>query len=59
MKKRAYIVIAVVALFYLMSYVIFRNSWIEIWSKDQKARPLTYLDSKLTDMRFHIGPHQE
>ncbi len=40
------------------TYVIFQNSTIGkttyyLW------RPLSYLDAKLTKMRFHIGPHQE
>lgn len=58
---------------YLISYAAFRQANIEIWEKDQKAyvifpespvalyyfyRPLSYIDSKLTGMNFHIGPHR-
>lgn len=74
MKKRAYIGISIVAFFYILSYVIYRNNRIEIWSKNEKSyvifpqnqkwiyylyRPLSYVDGKITGMRFHIGPHQE
>ncbi len=73
MKKRAYIVFTIVALIYVISYLFYRTNKIEVWSKDQKPyvifpknqkwvyyayRPLTYIDSKVTGMRFHIGPHQ-
>ncbi|MGC3947604.1 MAG: hypothetical protein QM762_24380 [Chryseolinea sp.] len=58
---------------YVLSYVIFRNTNIQTWEKDGNQyvifpknqawvyylyRPLTYIDSKVTVMRFHIGPHQ-
>jgi len=63
--------IAVLGL-YLASYAAVRWAWVETWERDQQAyvlfpvkalplyyvfRPLTYLDSRLTGMRFHIGPH--
>ncbi|GMT48939.1 MAG: hypothetical protein IEMM0008_0478 [bacterium] len=58
---------------YIGSYLIYRSSHIEVWAKDQKAyvifpkdqkliyylyRPLVYVDSKVTGMGFHIGPHK-
>ena len=65
--------ILVIALIYVAAYVIFRQTRIEVWEKDKQAyvifperavwtyylfRPLTYLDSRLTGMRFHVGPHR-
>ena len=50
-----------------------RQNYRETWEQDQQEyvifptektslyylfRPLTYLDSYLTGMRFHLGPHQ-
>ena len=58
---------------YILSYLIFRDTSIETWNKDGNQyvifpegqtwiyylyRPLTYIDSKLTTMKFHIGPHK-
>ena len=72
--KRKIIIIGILSLVYIVSYVIFRNSNIETWDKNGKDyvifpksqtwiyylyRPATYMDSKLTKMRFHIGQHQE
>ena len=71
MKKRLKIIGALTAT-YILSYLIFRNTNIEIWDKDGNQyvifpkgqtwiyylyRPLTYIDNKLTKMNFHIGPH--
>jgi len=57
---------------YVGFYLSFRSSHQEVWRKDGKAyvifpsgqpviyylfRPLTVVDSKLTSMNFHIGPH--
>ena len=65
--------IVVLALIYVATYVIFRQTRIEIWEKDKQAyvifperaawtfylfRPLAYVDGALTGMRFHIGPHR-
>ena len=59
---------------YVGTYVIFRQTHIEVWERDQQAyvifpdgygvalyylwRPLLYVDGTLTAMRFHIGPHR-
>jgi hypothetical protein len=58
---------------YVLSYLVFRNASIETWAKDGNSyvifpktqiwiyylfRPLSYVDSKLTAMKFHIGPHE-
>jgi|GEM_PF-2055592 len=72
MKKLIQIIIIAILL-YSISYFIFRYNNIEKWDKDghdyvifpksQKwiyylYRPATYIDSKISNMRFHIGPHQ-
>ena len=72
MKKRL-IIIGALGTVYVSSYLIFRNANVETWDKDGNEyvifpkgqiwvyylyRPLTYLDSKVTTMRFHIGPHE-
>ena len=64
---------AVVAVFYLGSYVGFRETHVEKWEQDNLDyvifptggealyylfRPLTYIDSAVTGIRFHIGPHR-
>lgn len=70
--KRALLAILIVALIYIGSYVGFRQSSQEVWEKDGNAyvifpenkilyyvyRPMTLIDSGLTGMRFHIGPHR-
>ncbi len=71
--KRKIKIVGVLLVVYILSYLIFRNTNIETWDKDGKEyvifpknqkwiyylyRPLTYLDSKLTAMHFHIGPHE-
>jgi hypothetical protein len=65
--------IAALLILYVAGYVLFRQVNIEVWAKDGHAyvmfpekaawtfyafRPLTYIDSALTGMRFHIGPHR-
>lgn len=57
---------------YLLSYAAIRVLNAETWEKDQQVyvifpkspiaiyylfRPLSYLDAKVTGMKFHIGPH--
>ena len=65
----------VVIALYVGSYLLFRHANVEVWVRDQYPyvifpagvgtvlyyvwRPLSYVDAKLTGMRFHIGPHQE
>ncbi len=70
--KRALIAIAILLVAYVGSYVCFRATHVERWDRDGRDyvifpqspavyylyRPLTYLDARLTGMRFHIGPHR-
>ena len=70
--KRLVLIIVMLLLVYVGSYVCFRSRHLERWEHDgrdyvifpQSAavyylyRPLTYLDARLTGMRFHIGPHR-
>lgn len=66
-------VVLLALLAYVVSYVVFRQTRIEVWEKDKQAyvifpagsplvyygfRPLTYVDGMATGMRFHIGPHR-
>lgn len=72
-RKFKLLVFLMALLLYLVSYLLFRNTHIETWDRDNRDyvlfpkdqrwlyylyRPLTYADNKITDMRFHIGPHQ-
>jgi hypothetical protein len=72
MNNRRKLIAALFAV-YVLSYFLFRNTNIETWDKDGNQyvifpknqvwiyylyRPLTYVDSKLTTMRFHIGRHE-
>ena len=65
--------VAILVFLYLSSYIAFRATHVELWHKDGKQylifpkdqlwiyyfyRPITYVDSKLTMLQFHIGPHQ-
>jgi hypothetical protein len=73
LMKRRLLIIGTIATVYMLSYMIFRNTNIETWDKDGNQyvifpegqtwiyylyRPLTYIDSKVTTMRFHIGQHE-
>jgi hypothetical protein len=72
MKNRSKIIFTLFIL-YISSYLVIRSTNVETWQKDGKEyvifpkekvwmyylyRPLSYIDSKLTDMRFHIGKHE-
>ncbi|MBI3220013.1 MAG: hypothetical protein HYZ44_10905 [Bacteroidetes bacterium] len=63
---------AAIVILYIGSIVAFRNTHLEVWRTDGKQylifpkdqlwiyyfyRPITYVDSKLTTLQFHIGPH--
>jgi hypothetical protein len=64
---------AIALVLYVGTYLSFRQTSTEIWERDKQAyvifpagygsalyylwRPLSYVDSSLTGMRFHIGPH--
>ena len=66
--------VTVVLLLYVGAYVVFRQSHVETWERDEQAyvifpesygrplyyalRPLSYLDTAITGMRHHIGPHR-
>ena len=70
--KRLVLIIVMLLLVYVGSYVCFRSMHLKRWERDGRDyvifpqstavyylyRPLTYLDSRLTGMRFHIGPHR-
>ena len=74
MSRRAITALIVLLLVYAGSYLIFRQSNIEVWDRDKQAyvifpagpgsalyyawRPLSYVDGAATGMRFHIGPHR-
>lgn len=61
------------AALYVGSYAWFRSSHVQRWEHDARDylifpeeapalyylyRPLTYVDARVTGMRFHIGPHR-
>ena len=70
--RRSLIAAVVLLVVYVGSYVWFRSIHIERWDRDGRDyvifpqspavyylyRPLTYLDARLTGIRFHIGPHR-
>lgn len=71
---RAITALTAVLFIYAGSYLMFRQSNIEVWDRDKRAyvifptgagsalyyawRPLSYIDGAITGMRFHIGPHR-
>jgi hypothetical protein len=73
MKKKAILVLCALVLVYAASYAAFRQTHIKKWEKDGKDyvlfpksqtgiyyffRPAMYIDSRITRIGFHIGPHQ-
>lgn len=73
MKRNTIIfTIAFLLLIYIGGYLIFRQTHVEIWEKDNREyvmfpenkmlyylfRPLVLIDGKLTKMQFHIGQHR-
>jgi hypothetical protein len=71
MKKKALSALLVASLLYATGYTWLRFSYVETWDRDGQVyllfphaslyylyRPVSYLDSALTGMRFHIGPHR-
>lgn len=57
---------------YVIAYWLVRLTSVEVWERDGKEyvifgspfsyylfRPMSYLDSAMTGMSFHIGPHAE
>lgn len=70
-RHRAWGIVSTLVIAYVLTYIFFRGSHTEIWRQDKNEyvifpnkivyyiyRPIVYLDDLLTDMRFHIGPHQ-
>ena len=72
-KKFAIILVILWTLMYFFGYFAYRQTHIQVWEKDGREyvmfaenkvylyyffRPLSYLDSELTGMRFHLGPHR-
>lgn len=73
-RSRAAGVIVVALLLYAGAYVAFRQSHAEVWDRDKRTyviypesygrplyylwRPLSYLDTAVTGMQHHIGPHR-
>ena len=70
--KRSILLLFVLVLVYVASYAWFLSTHIERWDPGglnyiifpQSSAlyyfygPLTYIDARLTDIRFHIGPHR-
>lgn len=70
--RRSAIILVLILLFYVFSYIIFRQYNQEIWERDNQTyvifsenkilyylfRPLVLIDGKLTAMQFHIGQHR-
>jgi hypothetical protein len=71
--KRAAFIVLCLAVVYLGSYAWFRSVHVERWDHDGRDyvifppqmsalyyvyRPLSYVDGRLTGMRFHMGPHR-
>jgi hypothetical protein len=72
-QQKLLLTMFVTAAVYCGSYAWFRQTHVEIWSKNNRPyvifpkgnralyyafRPMSYLDGKITGMGFHIGPHQ-
>jgi predicted tellurium resistance membrane protein TerC len=73
-KRKTIQYLLVFVLAYISFYLVFRGTNQELWALDNQSyvifpegigkllyyfwRPLTYLDSVLTGMQFHIGPHR-
>lgn len=72
--SRAITALIAALLVYAGSYLLFRQSNIEVWERDKRPyvifpagvgsvlyyawRPLSYVDGAVTGMGFHIGPHR-
>ncbi len=72
-KQRFFVITIVLACVYLVAYIQFRQTHIQVWERDGMAyvifpedrevfyyifSPLTFIDSVITGMRFQVGPHQ-
>ena len=70
--RRFTLLLFMLVLVYIGSYTWFRSTHVDRWDRDgldhvmfpQSGalyyfyRPLTCIDARLTDIRFHIGPHR-
>ena len=71
--KFLFIILFAGLIIYVGSYAAFRSRHVKVWEKDNHSyvifpedkiylyyfyRPLTYVDSVVTKMRFHVGPHR-
>ena len=73
-RLRAIAILVLALLLYVGGYAAFRQSHAEVWDRDRQTyviypetygrplyylwRPLSYLDTALTGMQHHIGPHR-
>jgi hypothetical protein len=72
-KHKILVLVFALFSFYTLSYIGWRAAHTEIWEKDGKPyvifpadriflyyffRPLSYIDSRLTGIGFHIGQHE-
>lgn len=72
-KRNVLIIFIILFCLYIGAYFEFRRTHIEVSASDRHSyvifpadreivyyifRPLSYIDSMITDMRFHIGPHR-
>lgn len=70
--KRAVTLCAVAVALYLTVYIVYRARHVQVWAGDGKAyvilgsrltwygyRPLSYVDARVTGMRFHLGPRRD
>jgi hypothetical protein len=72
MKRKLLISVGLIFVLYLMSYLVFRQLNTDVWIANGKPyvifgenkltyyfyRPLSILDSAITGIGFHIGPHR-
>jgi len=73
MIKKIFVTFVAVTFVYLCSYCIFRQKNTQIWEVNNKPyvifpkdnlvlyylyRPLSIIDSKMTGIGIHIGPHR-
>lgn len=69
--RRTFTIFGVAACLYLGTYLLYRSANTEVWARDGQRyvifgsrltyylyRPATTVDGAITQMRFHIGPHQ-
>ena len=70
--KRALLALLVLLLLYTGTYATYRSTHVERWERDGRDyvifsngalyyffRSASLVDSRLTGMNFHIGPHQD